>query len=124
MRDKPDAVDLLAAAREMMRRHIVPALPDSERYHGLLVVAAVAIAERELRAGGQAEAAERAQLAALLDSSSLSLLGLNREFARRIREGEFDAPGEPRDRALRILREATLAKLDECNPGYHDPAAR
>ena len=124
MRDKPDAADLLAAARDLMRQRIVPALPESERYNGLLIVAAIAIAARELLAGGDAEKAERAGLAALLDGSELSLLDLNREFARQIRTGAFDAPGREREQALRVLRDATLARLNECNPGYLDPGAR
>jgi hypothetical protein len=124
MRDKPDAADLLVAARDLMRQRIVPALPVSERYNGLLVVAAVAIAARELLAGDEAATAERAGLATLLDTSELSLLELNREFARHIRNGDFDAPGPQREQALLVLRQATLARLNECNPGYLDPDAR
>jgi len=124
MRDKPDSAELLAAARDLMRQRILPALPETERYNGLLIVAAIAIAARELLAGDHAETAERAGLAALLDGSELSLLDLSREFARQIRSGVFDAPGRQREQALRVLREATLARLNECNPGYLDPAAR
>jgi hypothetical protein len=124
MRDKPDAANLLATARDLMRTRIVPELPEAERYNGLLIASAMAIVARELAAGDAAPAAERAALRELLDAGEAPIADLNREFARLIRSGDFDAPAPRRDFAYRVLREATLAKLEECNPAYLDPKAR
>lgn len=85
-RDRPDAAELLAVARETFAREILPLLKDDPRVTALMVVSAMGIAERELRmpVGG------------LLDAGPL---------VEAIRAGRHDADG-----ALwaRLLIDATL----------------
>ncbi len=125
MRDKPTAAELLAIARETLLRELLPHSGDSQRYNALMVGAAMAIAAREAEAGDRALVAERDALAALYgeagaaDEPLEAALGrLNRRFAADLRAGAFDAPGARQAAALRLLREATMAKLMECNPKY------
>jgi hypothetical protein len=107
-----------------MRARIVPALPEAERYNGLLIASAMAIVARELAGGDASVEAERRSLQELLGAQTAPVADLNREFARLIRRGDFDVQGPRRERAYQVLREATLAKLSECNPAYLDPKAR
>ncbi len=125
MRDRPTAAELLAIARETLLRELLPNLPDAQRYTALMVGAAMAIAAREAKAGDRALVAEGEALAALYgevreaDEPLEAALGrLNRRFAADLRAGAFDAPGALQAAALRLLREATMAKLMECNPKY------
>ncbi len=48
-RDRPDAAELLAVAREAFAREILPFLEDDPRVTALMVASAMAIAEREMR---------------------------------------------------------------------------
>ena len=116
MRDQPTAVDLLETARRTLMDRLLPALPADRRYTAHLIGAAMAIAAREIEAGGAAEAREARALSALLAGGG-TLEDLNRAFATAIREGRFDVERAP---AHRILVEATRAKLLENNPGYLD----
>ena len=125
MRDKPTAAELLAIARETLLGELLPNSPDAQRYNALMVGAAMAIAAREAEAGDRALVAEGEALAALYGEAGVAdepleaALGrLNRRFAADLRAGAFDAPGGRQAAAWRLLREATLAKLMECNPKY------
>ncbi len=114
MRDRPTAADLLETARQTLMDRLLPSLPKDRRYTAHLIGAAIAIAGREIEAGGSAQDREARALSALLASGG-TLEDLNRAFAAAIREGRFDAERVP---AYRILVEATRAKLLENNPGY------
>lgn len=125
MRDRPTAAELLAAARTTLLESVVPALPEAARYEARMVAAAIAIALREESAGSSASQAERAGLAALYgepadtsETLEAALHRLNRRLAVDIRSGAVERDPDTRRRAIRILREATAAKLAECNPGY------
>ncbi len=129
MRDRPTAAELLAIARETLLGELLPHAPDAQRYNALMVAAAMAIAAREAEAGDGALVAEGDALAALYgevggevrdaDEPLEAALGrLNRRFAADLRAGAFDAPGTRQAAAWRLLRQATMAKLMECNPKY------
>ncbi len=121
MRDRPDAVDLLAIARRRLLEEVLPALPADQRYNALMVAAAMGIAGREAENGDAGMIAEREALVELLapqGDGEPSLDDLNRRFAEDLRAGEFDNPGPRRDAATRLLSETTLARLGECNPNY------
>ncbi len=125
MRDKPTAAELLAIAHETLLGELLPQSEDAQRYNALMVAAAMAIAGREAEAGDGALVAEHEALAALYGEVGVAdepldkALGrLNRRFAADLRAGAFDAPGARQAAAFRLLREATMAKLMECNPKY------
>jgi hypothetical protein len=48
-RDRPDAAELLAAARSALEREVLPGLAGEARVAGRMVARAMAIAEREIR---------------------------------------------------------------------------
>jgi hypothetical protein len=47
--DRPDAAELIAVARETFRQEILPFMKDEQRLTALMILNALAIAERELR---------------------------------------------------------------------------
>jgi hypothetical protein len=75
MNDRPHAAELLNAAREAVTTEILPALPEALRYTGLMVVNAIAIAEREVAARDTTARAECERLQILLSERSESLAG-------------------------------------------------
>ena len=130
MNDRPDARELLAAARDAFNADILPALPQALRYTGLMIVNAMAIAQREIEAGEAPGLAERERLRRLLTSqgeespqgSALTgvLEGYNRRLANEIRAGRFDGAGRPE--MLEHLRLTTEEKLAISNPKAMHPS--
>ena len=124
MRDEPDALDLLAIARETLLGELVPALPPERRYDALLVASAIAAAAREVEAGEAPLRDERRDLGRLLGEApddgpvAVALGRLNARLAADIRAGAFDAPGPRRVEMVRHLKAATMRKLRETNPKY------
>lgn len=122
MRDRPDGAGLLWQARAVLLRELLAELPESKRYDGLMVAAAMAIAARELEAGEAPLRRHHAALAAFLgedvtppiDETELRR-GLDRLLARlakEIRAGERD--DDPR--VFRLLRDLSIDQLRESNP--------
>lgn len=103
MRDLPSGSDLERLAHEIGGADA-------------LVGRCLAIAEREREAFETGFAACRAALAARYGEDPDGAL-LTR-FAADIRAGAFDAAGEARDWALRVLRDVTRAKLRASNPEF------
>ncbi len=125
MSDIPDASDLLATAREVLLRELLPALPGDRRYAGLMIANAIAIADREHRSGGDALLEETSRLRALLASvtasaapqdadhagrmpgtggSSATAAALRRALVAAIRAGAFDAPPQHGALIAHLLR--------------------
>ena len=123
MNDRPNAAELLKAARDAFSAELLPALPEALRYTALMVANALAIAERGLTAGDIAARAERERLCRLLpecpapvaaEGLSDMLARYNRRLAEDIRAGRFD--GEQRGTLLEHLRVTTEEKLAVSNP--------
>lgn len=117
MRDRPDGAELLRQARSVLLDELAGALPESRRYDVLMVASAMAIAARELEAGGAGSDAERAALEALLGPASEddiegALGELNRRLAAEIRVGRLD--GDPR--VHDVLAQDAAARLALSNP--------
>lgn len=123
MADRPHGLDLLAIARETLRRDLLPDLAEEARYTALMIANAMAIAAREAEfgQGPGRDAAER--LGRLLetkaaDLASLNLASLNKELIRRIRAGDFQ-PGTSEHAAVaRHLWECALQQVRISNPKY------
>ena len=84
----PSAPDLLAVVREFLENDILPTagLNDDKRFNVRVSVNLLATVERELRLGPEADAAEAARLAMLVNSGD-SIKEKNQLLARAIREG-------------------------------------
>src|SRR2546421_281250 len=84
----PSAPDLLAVVREFLETDILPAagLDDDKRFNVRVAVNLLATVERELRLGPEADAAEAARLAMLVNGGD-SIEEKNRLLACAIREG-------------------------------------
>ena len=114
MRDLPNGPALLALARAILTDELLPLLPEERRLDARLVAGAMAIAEREARAGEAPIAAVRRELEELYPDGGPDPL---RRFAGDQRRGAFEgSPQEPA--ARRIMWHLTLAKLREGNPRF------
>ena len=126
MRDEPNALGLLAIAREALLAELMPLLPAECRYEALMVAGALAAAAREIEAGDAPLREELRELAELLGERPAGeggppgeeLLRLNARLATLIRAGAFDRPGPERAALIRHLKAATVRKLRETNPKY------
>lgn len=123
MRDRPNAADLLDIARETIERSILPALAPALRYTGLMVVNALANAQREIEAGeAPLDAALRrlaklygeAPTAAGADAVRTALDRLNRRLVADLRAGRLDGNAAI---AAHLLAAAADA-VRETNPKY------
>jgi Domain of unknown function (DUF6285) len=97
MLEQPDGANLLATAREMLLRELLPHLPEAQKFHARMVANAMAIAGREGAADpAPALGALREALAAPEAATPDALL---RRLAAEIRAGRHD-PGTPRHAAV------------------------
>jgi hypothetical protein len=114
MYDRPDLVELIGAVREFLEQRALPKLEGHTAFHARVSANALAIVERQLQLGPEAEAAERSRLRELLGRDG-GLEELNRELCAAIRAGRIglETPG-----LLEHLRETTLAKLAVDQPRY------
>ncbi len=123
MNDRPDARELLGAARDAFTAEILPVLPEALRYTGLMIANALAIAQREIEAGDASARAEHARLCRLFSGAPEALAGealygalavYNQRLSHDIRVGRFD--GRERAALLEHLRRTTEEKLAVSNP--------
>ncbi|HWT08187.1 MAG TPA: DUF6285 domain-containing protein [Roseomonas sp.] len=99
LREEPAAPDLLAIARDVLLKELLPALPADKAFAARMVANAMAIAARD---AAQDAAWETAALA--------RMPGDARDLAAAIREGRFD-PGTPGHRdAATLLDDITRAR--------------
>lgn len=127
MQDRPTALELLQAIRDLLERDILPSLADRRlRYQALIAINVLRILEREVP---DEEARLRAELDALHELLDLPravppggpallrrrVLEANRELCERIRQGLADS-GPWRQRVLSHVRAAVEEKLRINNP--------
>jgi hypothetical protein len=111
MREHPDGAELLAIAREVLRKELMPLLPKEKAYAALMVMNAMGIAERQLAMGAEPQSQEQAALILLLNQEG-GLAELNKVFAKKIRTGDFDASAP----AQNLLWSTTLQRVRESAP--------
>ncbi len=116
MRDRPDAADLLALAREVLLHEVKPPLAPGRLADITLIARAMAIAEREFKAGSAPLAECHAALRTLFGDGNFASLW--RRLADEIRAGTYDVPGPTREEVRRLLLAITVQKLRESNPDY------
>jgi hypothetical protein len=112
------APDLLAIVREFLEADILrdPGLSDEKRFNVRVAVNLLATAERELRLGPTANAAEDKRLSEFVGAEG-SLEEKNRRLARAIRQGALAADSP---RLLDHLRRTTADALRINNPKWLD----
>jgi plasmid stabilization system protein ParE len=126
MYDHPNAVELLAVARDTFLQELMPLLPESSRYSALMLANALAIATREVEAGSGPAQSELESLARLYgevaegvhDEQALdeALRAGNRRLAADLRAGRFK--GAELAAVREHLLQVTRAKLRVSNPKY------
>jgi hypothetical protein len=94
MMDQPSMLELVEAVRDFIEQRAMPELKGHTAFHARVAANALSIVARELDKGGPSGEAERARLKKLLGQDG-SLMDLNRELCKRIREGAItlDTPG-------------------------------
>jgi hypothetical protein len=142
MQDRPTALELLAAVREFITRHVVPALDGGQQFHARVAANVLAIVERELRDADAQLREEWTGLRALcLPADTAPAAGdddlppadpgvlraavaaLNADLAACIRNGDADA-GAFRAAVFRHLRATVDDKLRIANPAYLEEKRR
>jgi hypothetical protein len=118
VRDLPTGPALLALARDVLLRDLMPLLPQEAHLEARLVANTMAIAEREAISGAAPAQGILHELEELYGEGGEDEQGLLRRFARDLRAGAFEE-GEPRERyARKILWRLTIAKLRDANPRF------
>lgn len=110
IRDLPSGADLLAEASRVLRTNILPELTSKSRYDGLMILKAMDLAERELRADHHIENKLKQQLLHLKASEGSSSNN-GCVLSSNIRNGPFDAS----EKIYKILLLLTAYKLKETN---------
>jgi len=120
MQDFPAPEELLEAVAAYLAVELRPQVPKEERFRVLVAANVCAVVAREIRSGGDADAADLAAFGGLLGESEPSdSKGAAAELAGRIRAGEMDGS------LLQViddLRDVARRKLEIARPGYADAA--
>jgi hypothetical protein len=114
MHDAPDAAGLVEAVREYLERDVMAATEGRVQFHARVAARVLAMVERELRIGGELEAAHEARLAAFG-------LRTDEDLALAIRDGSLD---DRYDEVKAAVRASVVDKLVIANPTYLDPDDR
>ena len=118
VRDLPTGPALLALARDVLLRQLMPLLPQEAHLEARLVANSMAIAEREAVAGEEPAQEILRQLEKLYGERGSGELGLLARLAHDLRLGVLES-SEPRERHAReILWHLTIAKLRDANPRF------
>ena len=118
MRDLPTGPALLALAREVLLKELMPLLPPTAHLEARLVANSMVIAEREAISAASPAQEILHELEELYGEGGENEQGLLRRFARDLRIGAFEED-EPREREAReILWRLTVAKLRDANPRF------
>lgn len=117
--NQPDARDLLATARELLLKQLLPALPASLHYEARMIASAMAMALREMELAAACTQAEAAALARVLDvhgQAEPSPAEARAQVACNIRQGLYDERGAARECLLDALLTITREQLRISNP--------
>ena len=106
----PDAGTILEVTIAYLEDDLYPKLTGVDRYHSRVTINALRIVQRELARGLAADAADQAELRALLDAPAHAT-ALDDQLAREIREGRRPIDDDP----LRGYLKNTLRRALEIN---------
>jgi hypothetical protein len=118
VRDLPTGPALLALARDVLLRDLMPLLPQEAHLEARLVANSMAIAGREAVAGDEPAQEILREVEKLYGETGSGNLGLLARLARDLRGGALES-SEPREHHAReILWRLTIAKLRDANPRF------
>jgi hypothetical protein len=118
VRDLPTGPALLALARDVLLRDLMPLLPQEAHLEARLVANSMAIAEREAVAGEEPAQEIRCELEKLYGELGSGRGELLARLARDLRGGAFESSELREHHARRILWRLTIAKLRSANPRF------
>ena len=125
MRIRPDILDILELASEILRNEFNEDSYDKKRYETLMIANAITIAARQLEFGNAPEQAEAEALLSLLNFSRTDksaaendLSNLFSIICKDIRRGKFDQNSAKHAALRRILCDSTYQLVREYNPKY------
>ena len=118
MRDLPTGPALLALARDMLLRELMPLLPQEAQLEARLVANSMAIAEREAVAGEEPAEEIVCALEKLYGELGSGRGELLVRLARDLRGGAFEGSELREHEARDILWRLTIAKLRSANPRF------
>lgn len=121
MENRPTAVELVTAVADWLRTDAMPALPGALGFQARVAANALGIVARELEAGPQHFAGDRAALAELAGDAADDDRELLAAVAARIRSGDLD---ERTGELLAALRPLARHKLAIDNPRHLFPEHR
>ena len=116
--DLPTGPALLALARDMLLRELMPLLPQEAQLEARLVANSMAIAEREAVAGEEPAQEIRCELEKLYGELGSGRRELLARLARDLRGGAFEGSERREHEARQILWRLTIAKLRSANPRF------
>ncbi|HEX3525077.1 MAG TPA: DUF6285 domain-containing protein [Stellaceae bacterium] len=118
MRDLPTGPALLAFARDVLLRDLMPLLPEEAHLEARLVANSMTIAEREAVAGEEPEQEILCELEKLYGELGNGTRELLARLARDLRGGAFEGSELREHQARSILWCLTIAKLRSANPRF------
>ncbi|PCM43229.1 DUF6285 domain-containing protein [Marinobacter sp. ANT_B65] len=124
--NRPDARELLEAARETLMNDVFPSVPENLRYEVRMIASAMGIAAREAKMGAGVSQDEVAAYKEVLPEAvaidSASLESARKAMKDAIRAGSFDAPGQKQEQLQAVLQKAVLNALTISNPKVVPPS--
>jgi hypothetical protein len=115
--NRPDAPELLAAARATLMNDVLPSVPEHLRYEVRMIASAMGIAAREAAAQSQAKVDLFSEvLPESMAAGSASPDDARRTIAAAIRAGVFDTPGAQQQKLRAVLAKTVYNALMISNP--------
>jgi len=116
IRDHPQGADLLAEARHVLSKSVLPGLTSETRYNVLMALRAMDLAERELRSDPELQNKLKRRLSQLVVSGNTVQERFSM-LSESIRDGAFDAAEELHEFLSLItalkLKETDASKVSE-----------
>ncbi|MBQ0745097.1 MAG: hypothetical protein KBT82_18090 [Marinobacter sp.] len=118
--NRPDARELLEAARETLMNEVFPSVSEHLRYEVRMIASAMGIAAREAKMGANVSQDEVAAYTEVLPETaaidSTSLESARQAMKDAIRAGSFDAPEQKQEQLQAVLQKVVLNALAISNP--------
>lgn len=112
MREPPEGAELLATARDVVLKELLPHLPEAQKFAARMVANAMAIAAREAKQDDWQDGAA-AEIADVIGDGTGDAL---RRFAVAIRAGRCDPGTALHDDACKALRNIARRRSEVSNP--------
>lgn len=112
MREPPEGPDLLATARDVVLRELLPHLPEAQKFAARMVANAMVIASREAKQDAWQDEAAAAIAHVIGDGCDDPM----RRFAAAIRAGRCDPGTALHDDAFKVLRDIARRRSEVSNP--------